>query len=256
MNRLLDGRDRARLLRHGATIALAGRPNVGKSSLLNALAGEDRALVHAEPGTTRDLVDAAISVGGYAVRLVDTAGIRTTHDPVEAAGVERARRTMAEADLTLLVLEAPGAPDEEDRRIAAELDRERLMVVRNKIDLGDDEAGRRFAEGLAGETATVVPVSARRGDGLDLLVDRLAGRIGHAVGDEDGVTMTSARHLEALGRADDALARAAQALAGGAWADMVAAELRESLAAIGEITGEHAGPELLDRIFSRFCIGK
>jgi len=256
IDRLLGGRERGRMMTHGATVALAGRPNVGKSSLLNALAGQERALVHDAPGTTRDVIDVEIVLGGYAVRLVDTAGIRATLDPVESAGVERARRAVKEADVALLVLEAPEPPGEDDRLVAALIEGRPMLVVRNKIDLGDDATCREFAARVAGSDGAVLPVSARRGDGLDDLVARLSGRITIVAGDDEGPTMTCLRHYEALFRARAALERATGALATGAFADMLAAELRESLSALGEITGQSVGPEILDTIFSRFCIGK
>lgn len=256
IDRFLGGRQRGRLMTHGATVALAGRPNVGKSSLLNALAGQERALVHDAPGTTRDVIDVEISLGGYAVRMVDTAGIRATMDPVESAGVERARRAVKDADVALLVLEAPEPPSEDDRLVAALIDDRPVLVVRNKIDLGDDLTCREFAAQVAGTTGAVQHVSARRGDGLDDLLACLSGRIMAAAGDDEGPVMTRLRHYEALFRAEAALERATVALAGGAFADMLAAELRESLSALGEITGQSVGPEILDQIFSRFCIGK
>jgi tRNA modification GTPase len=261
IGRLLGGRTRGRLLSDGAVVALVGRPNVGKSSLLNALAGQDRALVHDAPGTTRDTVDVEMTLGGIGVRLVDTAGIRATVDPVEEAGVSRSKRALESADLALLVLEAPLPPAEDDRAVAALVaDGARpLIVVRNKADLGDDDGTRRFSEELAvcdGGTGDALAVSARRGDGIDRLVETLSRRLSEAAGDDEGLTMTRARHYEALRRADEALLRAAGALEAGAFADMVAAELRESLGALGDITGDRAGDDILDRIFRTFCIGK
>ncbi|TPW17000.1 MAG: tRNA modification GTPase [bacterium] len=238
IDRLLGGRERGRLMTHGATVALAGRPNVGKSSLLNAIAGQERALVHDAPGTTRDLVDVELSLGGYAVRLVDTAGIRVTPDPVESAGVDRARRAVHEADVALLVLEAPEPPGDDDRLVAELIDDRPMLVIRNKIDLGDDAACRDFARRVAGNKGEVLPVSARRGDGLDHLVASLAGRIKAAAGDDEGPTMTSLRHYEALFRARGALDRTAEAIAEGAFADMQAAELRESLSALAGSDGD------------------
>lgn len=250
---LLGGRERARLLSEGATVALVGRPNVGKSSLLNALSGQDRALVHETPGTTRDLVDIELSLEGIPVRLVDTAGIRRTEDPVESAGVDRARRVAGSARLALFVLDGSRPPAAEDRDALALLDAPPTLVLRNKSDAGDDPGSAAFAAGLG---APVLSTSARTGQGVAELRARIAQLLGQAAGAEEDVLMTRARHYDALTRARAAFARADDALAAGAFADMVAAELREGLTHLGEITGEAAAPDILDRIFQTFCIGK
>ena len=250
---LLGGRERARLLCEGATVALVGRPNVGKSSLLNALSGQDRALVHEAPGTTRDTVDIELTLNGIAVRLVDTAGIRQTRDPVESAGVDRARRAAGAAQLSLLVLDGSRPPTAEDREAVALIASPPSLVVRNNSDVGDDPASAVFALGLG---APVLRTSAQTGDGVVDLRGRLAELLAAAAGADEGVVMTRARHYDALTRARAAFQRAREAVAAQAYADMVAAELRDGLDALGEITGESAGPDLLDRIFQTFCIGK
>ena len=250
---LLGGRERARLMSEGATVVLAGRPNVGKSSLLNALSGQDRALVHETPGTTRDIVDIELSLGGIPVRLVDTAGLRRTTDPVESAGVDRARRAAESAQLSLLVLDGSQPPTPEDREAVALIAASPALIVRNKSDAGDDPAGAEFAGGLG---APVVRTSARTGAGVPELRARLAELLGAAVGADEGIVMTRARHYDALSRARSAFQRAAEAIVAEAFADMVACELREGIGCFGEITGQAVAPEILDRIFNSFCIGK
>jgi tRNA modification GTPase len=250
---LLGGRDLSRVISEGVTVALVGRPNVGKSSLLNALSGRERALVHHAPGTTRDTIDVEMPLDGVPVRFVDTAGVRRTQDPVESAGVERAAQAARTADLTLLVTDASSSPTEDDREASALVGEGKRLVVRNKIDLGDDAASRMFAMGLGNG---VHDVSALTGRGIGQLLESVTDRIRGEEAADEGATMTRARQYEALTRAKGALVRARAALGDHAFADMVAAELRDSLGALGEITGESVGPDILDRIFSTFCIGK
>ncbi len=250
---LLGGRKRALMLTEGVVVALVGRPNVGKSSLLNALSGLDRALVHDVPGTTRDTIDVSMTLEGVPVRLVDTAGIRSTPDPVESAGVERSRKALDAAHLTLLVLDGSEPPTEDDEAVAALVAERPRLVVRNKVDLGDDAVNRVFAERSGG---AVQAVSALTGSGVPQLLDEVARAVGMNAGSDEGVMMTRARHYDALTRARAALGRAEAGYAERAFADMIAQELRDALGALGEVTGKGVGPEVLDRIFSTFCIGK
>ena len=215
-------------------VVIVGAPNAGKSTLFNALVGEDRALVTEHPGTTRDAVAEAVEIGGERVRLVDTAGLRETDEAVERLGVEAARRAAAGAALLLLACE-PGSS--EDGRPALP-DGVPVLVVGTKADLvgGRDGAGLR--------------VSAKNGDGIDALRRAIAARLG--AGGEAGA-------FGALPRQKDALLRSGAALEGlgaGARAEHAAAGVRAALSALGEITGETATEELLDRIFSTFCVGK
>lgn len=253
VDQLLAGDRRGRLISDGATIVLAGKPNVGKSSLFNAIAGLDRALVHDVPGTTRDTIEVVLSLDGVPVNLVDTAGIRATVDPVERAGVDRSHRAVASAQLVLLVVDASTEPDADDRRIAKILANDPVLLVRNKSDLGDEASSADWAR----QTGWPVRlVSAADGSGMTRLLGDITAQVLGDAGGEEGVTMTRARHYEALRRARAALDRALEAIETKAFADMTAAELREALQSLGEVTGENAGPDILDRIFSSFCIGK
>jgi len=238
---LAAGAARGRRLTEGYVCVLAGPPNAGKSSLLNALAGTERAIVTELPGTTRDPVEVDVLVGGVPVRLVDTAGVRETSDPVESEGVRRALARAAEADLVLEVRDdaAPGA--------SAETGDTPRLVVFNKIDVSGRAAGRCEAGGRV-----VVAVSATTGAGLDVLVNELQV-LALGASDAEGARFSARRrHLDALGRAGEALARAAAAPGG----ELTAEELGAAHNALGEITGETTTEDLLGAIFSTFCIGK
>ncbi|HEX3645198.1 MAG TPA: tRNA uridine-5-carboxymethylaminomethyl(34) synthesis GTPase MnmE [Vicinamibacterales bacterium] len=237
---LLDNARRGRLIREGLTIAIVGEPNVGKSSLFNALAGSSRAIVTDVPGTTRDLVTEVVEIEGLQVTLVDTAGLRDTADPVEIEGVSRAHQAMAVADLVLLV-EDRSRPRPERRHD------DKVLYVANKNDLAaawhDDRA---------------VAVSATSGDGLEVLRRRIAVAFDVDLM-RDRPAMTNVRHLALVGRAHEALARArAAALAQGVSMpeEFVLADLTDARAALEEISGRRAPEDLLEHIFSRFCIGK
>lgn len=234
---------RGQLLHDGIRIVLAGAPNVGKSSLLNALAGDDIAIVTPIAGTTRDTVRSRVSLKGLPAEIVDTAGLRDTVDPIEAMGIARTRAAIADADLALVLVEAAAAvPDQLLAELPAALPR---IIVRNKIDLIDhqpraDEHG--------------VWLSAKTGDGVELLVDTIAESVGFNYREEGGF-MARERHLTAL-RAALAHLDAAFAHLDHVALELFAEELRLAHESLGAITGEFTADDLLGEIFSRFCIGK
>jgi tRNA modification GTPase len=248
---------RARLgavLRDGLQVALIGAPNVGKSSLLNALAGQDVAIVTAHPGTTRDRIERSIDIGGLALNLIDTAGLRTTDDEVERLGIERTLEAVAQADVVVELFDA-SAGGVTAATAAAAAWQHRLgrtaaaLTVLNKIDLTG------LAPGLHGER---MHVSARTGAGLDALRAELLRLAGwdRAPSDE-GVYLARERHLQALQRAREHLRSSRVQLAAGAiQLELAAEDLRLAGQALGEITGEVHADDLLGEIFSRFCIGK
>ena len=247
--RLLDGADLGRRAREGARVVLAGRPNAGKSSLFNALLGEDRALVDPTPGTTRDALAERLDLEGMPVRLLDTAGLREAF-AVEALGVERARRELAGADLVLWVVDGSRPRTDEDRK-AFELVGERPHVVaRSKADLAPNAPQETGGEEVA--------VSAMTGEGLPALRQALARALrgGRPAGAAAEALVTNSRHIEALARARAALAEAGRGAGDGAPGELVAGDVRAALDALGEVTGEAVAPDLLERIFARFCIGK
>jgi tRNA modification GTPase len=237
------------LLREGAQVALVGRPNVGKSSLLNRLAREEVAIVTEVPGTTRDTLRSQVEIQGVPFHIIDTAGLRETQDAVERIGIERARAAAAQADLVLVVTEYARGVMPEDEAILGQLPPGLpRVIVRNKIDLAG-VAPRLAQEGGVAE----VWLSAKTGEGVDLLQQALLRQVGWTGGGE-GIFMARARHLEALARAEERLAAAAEAAGRGL--ELFAEELRLAHVALGQITGEFTADDLLGQIFSRFCIGK
>jgi tRNA modification GTPase len=248
VDRLLADAHQGQLIREGLAVVIAGAPNVGKSSLLNALCGSDAAIVTDIPGTTRDLLKFDIQVDGLPIRIVDTAGLRHTHDPVEREGVRRAQAALNEADLVLWIYAANGEPDEAIRAtFPAGCP---VTRVRNKIDLLSEPA--RLIE-QDGEVE--IALSVATGTGLDLLKTHLKSRAGLSAHPE-GAFIARRRHLDALERARGALRAAATTLDQGLGAELVAEELHLAQRALGEITGEFTSDDLLGRIFSSFCIGK
>jgi tRNA modification GTPase len=252
---LCDAR-RGRVIREGASIAIIGTPNVGKSSLFNALVNANRAIVTSIPGTTRDLLTERANVCGVAVSLVDTAGLRESSDPIEQEGVARARQVMTVAALTLLVLDRSRPLNGDDRELLAvttQGSRERpALVVVNKIDLP-----------AAWDTACLgVPaleISAASGTGLEPLRRQAAAALGVGELMRDPPIVSNVRHVALLGDAHAALARASDALTaseGGISEEFVLADLQEAASALQSITGRRTNEDLLGHIFSRFCIGK
>ena len=227
----------------GLHVVILGRPNVGKSSLLNALAAEERAIVTAQAGTTRDLLRETLTIDGIQLTLVDTAGLRQARDPIELEGVRRARAEAARADLVLQVVD----PSQEPEPDISPLDAPRL-VVHNKIDLSGAAAQREWIDGVEH-----IHLSAQRGTGLDLLRESLAQRAGAG---HEGAFSARTRHLDALRQAHGHLIAARVALTDGVAWELAAEDLRQAQTALGEITGAVSSEALLGRIFANFCIGK
>jgi len=252
MGELLATFDSGRVMREGLSVLIIGRPNVGKSSLLNALLGESRAIVTDIPGTTRDTIEESLSLGGFPLRLVDTAGIRRALDPVEAEGVRRAEAKIDSADLILLVIDGSVAPKEDDYLALRACEQTRCLLVVNKSDLPSVPLDEAFS------FLPRVNVSTHSGDGIDELQQRVLEFFTPPTrGDaRESVLLSDRRHREALLRARAGVGKFMGAVAVGASPEFLAVELREALHALGEITGETTPDEVLDRIFSRFCIGK
>ena len=240
-----------RLLRDGMTVVIAGRPNAGKSSLLNQLAGREAAIVTAIPGTTRDVLREAISIDGMPLHVIDTAGLRESTDVVELEGIRRAWNEIQSADRILLLVDDRQGVTAEDRKLREQLPAgTAVTVILNKIDLTDGKAGPR-----TGEWGEEIRLSAKTGEGVDALRQHLKACMGYQ-GAAEGGFMARRRHLDAIERAANSLERARYQLEVARAAELVAEELRQAQTALGDITGEFTSEDLLGRIFASFCIGK
>lgn len=250
---LLSTAPAGRLYREGALVVLAGAPNAGKSSLLNALLGENRAIVTAVPGTTRDTLEEGLNLRGAPVRLVDTAGIRATDDLIEGLGVARAREQVERADLVVWVVDGsrPAAEEELDPPV---VEGQPLLVAIAKSDL----PARIDAAALLAQAprSPSVRVSAVTGDGLPELLDELAALLPTAGTTPEAVAVSNSRHIEQLHLAVAALDRAAEAARAGFDQVAIALDLKLAAGALGDITGESVTEETITRIFARFCVGK
>ena len=256
LSSLLATCQRGKVLKSGVRTAIVGRPNAGKSSLLNALAGYERAIVTDIPGTTRDTVEESVLCGGVLLRLTDTAGIRDTEDVVEQKGVERSRKALESADLVLAVVDGSVPLTDEDLevlRLAAE--NPRWIAVFSKCDLWDTKA---HSVGIMGSPAPAasVTLSSVTGEGLGDLENAVAALFPAGDPKEAGSLLTDQRQEEAARRARDAVRRAKDALENGLTPDAVLTDAEEALDSLGELTGRTAKEEIVSRIFSRFCVGK
>jgi len=255
IRQLLKSANEGRILREGITTAIVGRPNVGKSSLLNLLAGTERAIVTDIPGTTRDVIEEYVTVSGIPLRLLDTAGIRETSDVVERIGVERSRSALSDADLLLIVLNRSEPLHEDDRTLLTQTAGRQAVVILNKSDLPAqlDEAEVR---GLLPGTA-IVPMSVKEGRGMDELGQAIADLFfGGKLEGGEADYVSNARHAALLKQAEQALVDAVESTDAGMPIDIVQIDVRTAWERLGEITGDTAGESLIDQIFSQFCLGK
>jgi tRNA modification GTPase len=250
IGRVLAGSARGRILREGAAVVVSGRPNTGKSSLFNSLLGHDRAIVTATAGTTRDVLLESFNLNGFPVRLLDTAGQRTTEEPAETEGVRRASEAIDSADLVLLVLDRSTLLRSEDRELLQRTARRPRIIVANKIDLAA------AWEPAALDVPDVVFTSALTGDGVDSLRTRLAAVL--SAGDDyaDGPGVTNIRHIDLLERAHASLGRAIELCSASAPEEIVLIEVHDARVSLESITRTRTADDVVERIFERFCIGK
>ena len=256
LERLIAQSETGRILREGVSVVIAGRPNVGKSSLLNALLREERALVTPLAGTTRDTIEEMIDIRGIPIHLIDTAGIRAHENPIEAMGIERARRKVETADLILFLVDGQAGPGGADMELYSTIRERQHLVVVNKRDIAGADAVERCLCKFGG--ARVVAVSARTGQGMEELQEVIAEM---AVGNETelGETLACAPNVRHRAILDEALAagrRCGEAMRAGVSVDLLAVDVQSALDHLGDIIGLTTPDDVLDEIFSRFCIGK
>jgi tRNA modification GTPase len=248
---MLSTADEGRVLRHGIRAAIVGRPNAGKSSLLNQLLGHERAIVSATPGTTRDTIEEIVNIHGIPVILVDTAGIRDCGDEIEQEGMRRTRQSLERAELVLHILDASEPLSHADADFLIETAGKKRIIVRNKVDLPAA-----IHEFIVANTPTV-DVSCATGQGIDRLRRVIRDLVWSGEIRADMLeVMINSRHADALGRAEGALVRALTAIEAGQAPELIAEDVRIAVNAVGEISGKTATEDLLDVIFSQFCIGK
>lgn len=264
--------EEARFFREGLSVAIVGRPNVGKSSLLNALLARERAIVTELPGTTRDVIEEYLNINGLPIRIMDTAGIRNAHDLVETEGVKRSLQAIEWADIVLAVFDLASGIKDEDMMVLQKIKDRRHIIVLNKSDLkhrldmgifsvgtlmphsssnGREETG----NGKIYYQGTVI-ISAKTGDGIDSLKEKVCSAVLKSGVSTEGVFITNLRHKTAIDGAIRSLRNASQALRESSPYEIVAFELRDSLNRLGEISGKVTTEDVLERIFSEFCIGK
>lgn len=249
LERLLQSHERGKLMTGGIPVAIAGRPNAGKSSLLNALLGYDRAIVTAIPGTTRDTIEEKLRIGRLTLRLIDTAGIRDTDDEVERLGVERSRAAMSKAELVIAVVDGSGEITDEDREVIAQAESApKGIVVLSKRDIAEPDA----------EITTALPVvslSSVTGDGMDEL-ERVIAEQFPLPEVPAGEILTNVRQADAVKRAIEYMRSALDAMRAGMTPDIVLTETEGAMSALGELSGRTVREDVTNRIFQRFCVGK
>jgi len=253
IDKLVKSFDLGNVIKNGVPTVIAGKPNVGKSTLLNALLKEDKAIVTDIPGTTRDLIEDEITLGGINFRFIDTAGLRDTEDTIEAIGVQRTREKMRQASLIIYLFDLNNETLKEIEETIKTLDNQEVPVIKvgNKIDLAD----KNFIVDLE-KISSMVYISADRGDNLDHLKEKILEIVNLNQFKTGDPLVTSIRHFESLSQTKNSLDQVINGINSGISNDLLALDIRYALNHLGEITGEITTEDLLENIFSKFCIGK
>ncbi|MGL4654981.1 MAG: tRNA uridine-5-carboxymethylaminomethyl(34) synthesis GTPase MnmE [Sarcina sp.] len=248
---LIKSADEGKLIREGLSVAIVGKPNVGKSSLLNVLLNEKRAIVTDIAGTTRDVIEEYINLDGIPVRIIDTAGIRETEDVVEKIGVERSKAKIDEADLVIFMLDTSRALDEEDMEIISYIKDKKYIVLLNKVDLE-----RKIDDSVIADLTNKIEISAKEAIGIDVLKAKIKELFFSGSIDTESLMVTNTRHKQALYRAIENLENGLDGINRNEFLDLVSIYVMSALKALGEITGAEVEEDLVTKIFMEFCCGK
>ena len=258
---LINSADDGRMLAEGIRTVIVGKPNAGKSSLLNVLVGEERAIVTDVAGTTRDILEETVTIGGIMFRILDTAGIRSTRDVVEKIGVERAAKAVSEADLILYVIDSSVPLDENDEKILEMIKGKKTIVLLNKSDLSaavSQETISSFVSGIRDlKVSTIIRTSMKDRMGIELFLDNVREMFFHGdITYNDEVYITNARHKETLQEAHESLMQVRKSIEDRMPEDFYTIDMMSAYASLGRIIGEEVGEDLVNEIFSQFCMGK
>lgn len=251
INKLLRSADEGKIIRDGLSLAIVGKPNVGKSSLLNVLLNEKRAIVTDIAGTTRDVIEEYVNLDGIPVRLIDTAGIRETDDVVEKIGVEKSKEKIDEADLILLVLDSSREIDKEDLEIIEAIEDKKAIVILNKMDLEN-----KLDVDILTKFKNIIKISAKEDLGIDTLKSEVKNMFFSGKIDSESLIISNSRHKEALIRARENCENAISRVKMGEFLDLISIYVTSGLRALGEITGSELEEDLVNKIFREFCCGK
>lgn len=248
---LLASADEGKIIREGLSIVIVGKPNVGKSSLLNALLKENRAIVTDVPGTTRDIIEEYLNIDGIPIRIIDTAGIRDTEDIVEKIGVERSKEKIEEADLVILMIDVSREIDIEDKIIIEKIKNRKHIVLANKIDLD-----RKISEENINELNNIINISAKSGIGIDDLKKKIKDLFFNGEIKSESLLISNTRHKQALYKSLENCDMALNKVNADEYLDLISIYITAAMKALGEITGDELEEDLLNKIFSEFCVGK
>lgn len=251
IKKLLKNADEGKIIRDGLNMVIVGKPNVGKSSLLNALLKEKRAIVTDIPGTTRDIIEEYINIDGIPVRIIDTAGIRDTEDTVEKIGVERSKEKIEEADLVVFMMDSSREVDDEDKLIIDAVKDKKYITLLNKIDLN-----RKISDDIIGNLRNIIEISAKNEIGIDNLKDKIKELFFDGEIDSESLIISNTRHKQALYRALENCTIALEKIQSNEFLDLISIYITSGMRALGEITGDELEEDLLNKIFSEFCVGK
>lgn len=255
IEKLIDTADTGRMIREGISIAIIGKPNVGKSSLMNALLRESRAIVTEIPGTTRDTIEESLSIKNIPVKLIDTAGIRDADDEIEKIGIERSKESFNAADLIIFMIDASDALDDEDMKIIDTIGDRQVIVLANKIDLGRETCGGKIKTLLP--KATVIETCMKDRSGVEEIENEIESLVyGGKVKQNESLLVTNARHEALLREANKALSDAKSMTDRGEALDFIDIDIKRSYELLGQIIGETVEEDVLNEVFSRFCLGK